>query len=461
MDLACIVVSLLVILFGGIGGADASIPKDLGLLSTASLKNTFASERMELSKVIMDQGILPDSILLNKKRYKISYTIDPMYTDYLARLLKKYSAEYSAVVVVDNATGEILAISGYERKKSRFNNSIVFSSTHPAASLAKIITAATLLEKSEISNDTLFTYSGRPHAFQKNRVLAESTPIMSSMKGNYVYSERGGKKKNKRKRIRRVRERFQTLDEAFASSNNIVFGRAAIKYLAPHELYDMAVRMGFNQGVMSDLFTEKSSFSVPTDRLSLAELASGYNQTSTINPIHAAILSSVVTNNGIMKTPIILSKIFEVDTNKEVWAPAVIERRVFSEEVGRRIKQMMESTIQIGTGKKSFVKLDPSIKDIFDMGGKSGTITGGEPYGKRDWFTMFVAPKDQRLGKGISISIMNINSGSSNRSSLLARKLVEFYYYNRFSNSNNNTAGNSAHGNSKHGGRNLVRSDKV
>jgi hypothetical protein len=89
----------------------------------------------------------------------------------------------------------------------------------------------------------------------------------------------------------------------------------------------------------------------------------------------------------------------------------------------------MEYTISNGTARKSFKKFDKSLKKLLKIGGKTGSITGGIPYGKRDWFSAFAMPLNSSLGNGIAISVMNINVKKwFVRSTFLAKNIIELYY---------------------------------
>ena len=69
------------------------------------------------------------------------------------------------------------------------------------------------------------------------------------------------------------------------------------------------------------------------------------------------------------------------------------------------------------------------MKKKLIIGGKTGSITGGVPNGKRDWLTVFAMPKNPLYGKGISVAVMNINVKKWYvRSTFLAKKVIEFYY---------------------------------
>lgn len=88
-------------------------------------------------------------------------------------------------------------------------------------------------------------------------------------------------------------------------------------------------------------------------------------------------------------------------------------------------------TIDGGTAKRSFRKMRSGYRDVLEIGGKTGSITGGTPYGKRDWFAAYAIPREKIKGKGISISVMNVNVKRWHvKSSMLAKNIIEYYYKN-------------------------------
>ena len=80
----------------------------------------------------------------------------------------------------------------------------------------------------------------------------------------------------------------------------------------------MAHSFGFNQELMVELSLGQSFFEVPKDDYNLAEIASGFNKKTMISPIHAAVLSSVIANDGVIKYPFIVSKLTD-GKKRELW----------------------------------------------------------------------------------------------------------------------------------------------
>ena len=333
---------------------------------------------------------------------KFHYTFQEELTRKIKSLLKKYKSDYSSVVVIDNKTGAILSAVGYSRKGNSFNSSLPFSSTHPSASLFKIITMASLLEQGNLTLDSNHTFSGKSNTLYKSQLF---------------------KKPHFRWR------RTLSLNEAFAKSNNVIFGKAALQYLDKDLVNVMAHKFGFNQDLMMELSLGQSFFEEPKSDYNLAEVASGFNKTTMISPIHAALLSSVIANKGVIKYPFIISKLTDEKNRELLIKPAYVKKRIIKKSTSELISMAMENTIKKGTARKSFKRFDRFLKRELSIGGKTGSITGGIPFGKRDWFSAFAIPKNKELGEGISISVMNINVEKwFVRSTYLAKEVIDYYY---------------------------------
>jgi cell division protein FtsI/penicillin-binding protein 2 len=355
-----------------------------------------------IDKSFMTATTWPQSIEINKKKANIEYAFDPKLDAYVTKLLKSYRSDYATVAVIDNETGEVLAAVGVDGKTNNVDDSLVLNSTHPSASLIKMITAAELIQNAKITGATEFDFRGRSTTLFKYQ-LDES--------------------KNNRW------DKTQTFETAFAKSNNVIFGKAAIKHMDSNKLIKMAENFGFNQSFIQELDFIQSHIGHANDDYRLAELASGFNDETVISPIHAAMMASIVANNGIMKNPKVIAKITNAASGETVWENTAIERRVLAAETTKEMQEMMGMTIDGGTARKSFGKMNTGYKNALEIGGKTGSITGGKPFGKRDWFAAYAIPRDQERGKGISISVMNVNVKRWHvKSTMLAKNIIEYYY---------------------------------
>ncbi len=346
----------------------------------------------------------PEKLTIDNRAMKVEYNFNENLTNYAKNLLKQYRSDYTAITVIDNETGKVLAAVGYEGKGNRFDKNLVLSNTHPSASLIKIVTTAELLQNSPVKKETMFDFRGRSTTLFKYQI---------------------NDSKNNRW------DKTQTFETAFAKSNNVIFGKAAIKNTTSENLVKMAEGFGFNQPICKEFSFLRSEIHPVKDDFSLAELASGYNVDTVISPIHAAAMASVVANDGVLKTPKLISKIVDTKTGENIWPEVNSEKRAISPETSKEMHEMMAMTIDDGTARRSFRKMNNGYRDVLDIGGKTGSITGGTPFGKRDWFAAYAVPREKTKGKGISISVMNVNVKKWHvKSSMLAKNIIEYFYKN-------------------------------
>jgi len=372
------------------------------LLAHQKKTQNFALLKRELDNVFLENSDWPEKIEINEDKYDVEYSFDSRLTDFVENLLKRHRSDYSAIVVIENDTGKILAAVGHERKGNQLNRSLAFSSTHPAASLIKIVTSADLLENTPVDLATEFTFRGRGTTLYRSQI---ETPKNRAT--------------NK-----------QTLERAFAYSNNVIFGRAAIRNSSNDSLFKMATDFGFNQDIMNDISLTKSVFHMPTDDYNLAELASGFNRETLISPIHASVLAAIVANNGVRRAPRIIESVRNRETGEELWLNDLRSERVFSSETADSLRKLMQATTKSGTARGAFRQLPKRMSDRLEIGGKTGSITGGMPFGRRDWFVAYAKPDmgDKRHA-GISIAVMNVNVNKWYvKSTFLAREVVRYYY---------------------------------
>ncbi len=346
----------------------------------------------------------PVMVDFNRKKARIEYSFNSQLDAHIRKLLKQYRSDFATVTVIDNETGEVLAAVGHEGRTNRFDTSLVLSSTHPSASLIKIITAAELIQNTKIKKETEFEFRGRSTTLFKYQLDDSKTNRW---------------------------DKSQTFETAFAKSNNVIFGKAAINNIGSAKLVKMAENFGFNHSLMLELPFIQSYIGSAADDYRLAELASGFNDETVISPIHAAVMASIIANNGVLRSPRLISRIVESPGGANLWVNSLNERRVISPEAAFEMQEMMNMTIDGGTARKSFRKMNTGYKNALVIGGKTGSITGGKPFGKRDWFAAYAIPRDIEQGKGISISVMNVNVKKWHvKSTMLAKNVIEYYYNN-------------------------------
>ena len=346
-------------------------------------------------------GEKPQLVRVNGRDYQLEYSTNNDLENHVKKLISRYRSAHIAVVVLDNETGNILLSMGHSRNSDEFGPVLPFTSTHPAASLFKIITAADLLENTPVTEDSRFKFHGRGTTLYKNQLKVTNSRWA----------------------------RYQSLEKAFAFSNNVVFGKAAINQSTAESLMRTAFNFGLNRDLMEEVNLSRSIVEMPENQYNFAELASGFNRDTRISPIHGAAIAATVANHGEFVTPRFLKKIIDLETGEVVWSGHKLRNESISVESATALKQMMELTVSQGTARGSFRRFDRKIRKLVTVGGKTGTITGGIPEGKRDWFTSFAVPNDTAAGKGISVCVMIVNDNKWYvKSAYMAKEIIEYYY---------------------------------
>lgn len=364
-------------------------------------KFNFESFQAQFSSLVFNSESWPTKVKLEEKEYHVDYTINEKLEDQIKIYLKRYRSDYASVVVIDNNTGKVISAVDYDKKESHYGVSLSFSSTNPAASVFKVITAADLLENTETDINSQFAYNGKSSTLYKYQLKDKTNKWTRTL----------------------------PLKRAFARSNNVIFGKAAIKNTSATSIMSTANKFGFNNDLLQLLDIGQSRVFLADSEYALAELASGFNKGTMISPLHGAVIASVIANDGVLKRPAIVEGITDIQQNRKVWSPQYVLRRVISPHAAAELAEMMKLTVESGTARSAFRPWKTKkIKNI-EIGGKTGSITGGIPYGKRDWFVSFARPKDSKVDKGISVCVMIVNVKKWHiKSTYLAKKIIQYYY---------------------------------
>lgn len=283
--------------------------------------------------------------------------IDPILQSWAENLLSGVRDLRAAIVVVEAETGRVLVLAGVEH--GRLSPSVALDSDAPAASLFKVVTAAAALEEAGMDPMTSISFVGRPHTLYRYQVRQKT----------------------------RSRPAKETLRKSFAHSNNPVFARLGIYHLGEKVLVEYAKALGFARTLDSELPVDPSRLSMPCDAFTLGELACGYNRTTTTNPLHAALMVSVFLNGGRFPEPYLIEKVTASDGRVLYRGRPDKAGPVVGERTRRDMQDLMEATVEVGTARRSFRKMerDRVLKEL-DVGGKTGTIRGPDRTELFQWF---------------------------------------------------------------------------
>ena len=333
--------------------------------------------------------------------YKINYTLQTDLQAHAQELLEKYRPDFAAIVMMDARTGEILAMSSFEKNKG-YGSNLALKATYPAASIFKVITAATAVDKAGVSPNHRIAFNGGNYTLYKKNVLSD--------------------------RVNRW-TRFITLKDAFARSINTAFGRLSLESIEPQDLSEYANKFLFNQEIPSDFHVQRSVASVPTEKgFELTEVASGYNRFNTLSPVHGALIASTIVNGGRMPDPHLVRSIQNAQ-NESVYTQANVTdynlaRQIISAESAAKVKQMMEQTVLSGTSRKTFRQFvrDRKFKEV-EMGGKTGHFSGTDPKGRTDWFVGYASDENDKVAiAAITVNVEKWTVKSSALGEMMFRK---------------------------------------
>jgi len=186
---------------------------------------------------------------------ELTYTVNPALQKKATDILRYYRVEYGTVVAMNPKTGEILAMAEHAEGRPELNG-LALQAEGPAASIFKLITAAALVEEGGLNaKSEICTHGGR--------------------RGLSLKLLRDNPKRDKT---------CHTMAQAMGSSNNVAFGRWAVRNLEPSVLETTADRFLFNQRIPFVFGVAMSRANVPvSSELGLAKTAAGF-QGTTLSP---------------------------------------------------------------------------------------------------------------------------------------------------------------------------------
>lgn len=184
----------------------------------------------------------------------------------------------------------------------------------------------------------------------------------------------------------------QTLTQGLENSCNPFFITIGQK-LGVHNYFKYFDAFGFTQKTNIDLPGEASPQYYKEDQYGIVELSSAsFGQTNSLTPIQVCTGLCAIANGGKLLQPYLVSSI--VDANgKTVKKTETKEiRQVISAETSEKVRKMMKSVVDNGTGKNGYVA-------GYSVGGKTGTSTklGESKNGEGDKYIVSfgaIAPSD-------------------------------------------------------------------
>ena len=333
-------------------------------------------------------------------KYIVETSLEPELQAYVTTLLSRSKTDRAAVVVLEPETGRILVMAQYEKQGTEGNDILSLKADFPAASLFKIVSAAAVIEAKGFTPDRVLAYRGKKHTLYKSQLK----------KSNGRYSNK------------------TSFIKAFSGSINPVFGKIGIYDLGKELIQEYADKFLFNQPIPFDLPLGVSRINVPDDDFGLAEIASGLNKQTLISPLHGALITSAVVNNGDIMAPWLVRKVKD-HTGRVVYrvTPSKLAS-VLKPNTAGRMKILMRETVISGTSRKAFRRLrrDKRYKHL-ELGAKTGTINDELDQYKYDWITAYALPGNR--DGAICITILAVHGKMLGiRASELAGNIIKHHF---------------------------------
>ena len=184
----------------------------------------------------------------------------------------------------------------------------------------------------------------------------------------------------------------QTLTQGLENSCNPFFITIGQK-LGVHNYFKYFDAFGFTQKTNIDLPGEASPQYYKEDQYGIVELSSAsFGQTNSLTPIQVCTGLCAIANGGKLLQPYLVSSIVDANgkTVKKTQTKEI--RQVISADTSEKVRKMMKSVVDNGTGKNGYVA-------GYSVGGKTGTSTklGESKDGEGDKYIVSfgaIAPSD-------------------------------------------------------------------
>jgi penicillin-binding protein A len=319
-------------------------------------------------------------------------TLDTELQRIAQQLLGSARPARGAIVALEAQSGRVLVWAERERTP-RGQGAVLTEARSPAASVFKLVTAATLLERAHVQPNQLVCTSGGEHRIESEHLHRPRSGI----------AECGP---------------FAT---ALGRSRNAVFAQLATRYLRPDQLLATGEALGFNGQVPFDADVPVGRLAVPDDELGFARAATGFAG-STLSPLGGAYLASVVASGGQAV------RLHIVDSAGDYHAPEhrEIVGRVLSPGTAAELRRMMEVTVHSGTCLRAFT--DDSGKKYLpgiSVAGKTGTLGVSSAGTTTSWFIGFAPSRHPEIVVSVMLDNSNLWRRKANE---LARDLLRAYF---------------------------------
>ena len=276
--------------------------------------------------------------------------------------LKKYDADHGTAVVMEVATGRIVAMANLGRNEdsvySELRNYAVWERTEPGSTI-KLLSAMALLETGVAdTSDKVNTENGV--------ITIYGEKVRDSRKGGYGTI---------------------SLRKAFEVSSNTGIVKLVQQHFEknPEDYVDFLYTRGFHETTGITIKGESApNIPKPKDdrwsKISLPWMAYGYGVEFT--PLQLLTIYNAVANNGTMVKPQIVERIMDHGRIVEDFETAILNPAICSQDVVKKLQALLKGAVELGTAKNIYDERIP-------VAGKTGTCQLNYWRGGKDYQSSF------------------------------------------------------------------------
>lgn len=354
--------------------------------------------------------------------YDLTLTIDVNIQSIVEKYLKQAVEENDCkkggtTIVMDPSTGDILAMASYPNfdlntpfvpnsyisegwnelstsQRStllqRMWNNKCITDTYEPGSVFKTITAAVALEENIVDIDN------------KNDFYCSRVEIVAD---RHI------------KCWRTKAHEAQSLRDAYNNSCNPSFIQLG-KMIGARTLYKYYDAFGFFSKTGVSLSGEASGIFFNLNDVGPVQLATmSFGQRFTITPLQMVSSISSLVNDGVLMQPRIVKSITNTDTGEVTSVSPIQVRQVVSKDTSEKIKSIMQSEVEVGTGKRGLVA-------GYTVGGKTGTSEPSQSNTEEGYVASFIGIGPVENTKIVVLTCLYDPQGKSHQGGEIAAPVV-------------------------------------
>lgn len=283
----------------------------------------------------------------------IDETIQYIAERELDKVFTERKAKAAAAIVMDPATGEILAMASrpafdpnnYNDYPVSNRRNFAINDVYEPGSTMKIITSAMALEEGVVTAERKFFCPG----YIK---VGKETIGCSNRKAHGS----------------------QTFREVVANSCNVGLVEAGLE-IGIDRYYKYINNFGFGRPTGIDLPGEAKGILVPRERAMQIDLATmSIGQANAVTPLQIITAVSAVANGGNLMQPHLVKSVMDKDGNIIKKIDPKVVRKVISPETAKQLCLILEGVVEDGTGRNAYI-------EGYRVAGKTGTAQKISPTG--------------------------------------------------------------------------------